>query len=73
MSMKKNEFLADWMTNNEIDVNLALEAWSEYRGETGSGFKADFFAELEKGAMDIEAMDLFLADKSANVRKNRAN
>ena len=73
MTLKKNEFLADWMENNSIDIPAALEAWAEYRGETGSGFKADFFAELEKGAMTVEAMDIFLSDKSENVIKNRAN
>jgi len=72
MSTKK-EFLNSWMEANGIDVEAALVAWAEARGEIGSGFKADFFAELEKGEMDEKAMDTFLADKSPNVIKNRAN
>lgn len=71
--MKKAEYINDQIASGETDIEVILESWAEYRGETGSGFKADFFAELEKGPMDPEAMDAFLADKSENVRKNRAN
>ena len=81
MSSKKTEvkaltpkiaFINDFMSKNP-DYPAALVAWAETRGEIGTGFKAEFFAELEKGSMSAEGLDLFLLDRSANVRKNKAN
>lgn len=81
MSSKKTEvkaltpkiaFINDFMSKNP-DYPAALVAWAETRGEIGTGFKAEFFAELEKGSMSAEALDVFLSGRSDNVRKNRAN
>jgi hypothetical protein len=68
----KIAFINDFMSSNP-DYKAALAAWAEKRGDIGTGFKAEFFAELEKGPMDPAALEYFLGDRSPNVRKNKAN
>jgi hypothetical protein len=81
MSKKINEvskvtpkiaFINDFMASNP-DYTAALAAWAENRGEVGTGFKAEFYAELEKGPMTAAELDGFLVDRSPNVVKNKAN
>ena len=70
--MTKNEAMTA-LINAGYDFNGANKYWIENRPERGTGFKARFYAELEKGAMSVEAFDAFLNPESDNVRKNRAN
>jgi hypothetical protein len=62
--MTKNEAMTA-LINAGYDFNGANKYWIENRPERGTGFKARFYAELEKGAMSVPESD--------NVRKNRAN
>ena len=63
----------DFLAEKGMGYAEATKFWAANKPEAGTGFKAGFYAELEKGFMDADAFDLFLADKSPNVRKNRAN
>ena len=69
----KTAFINNYFATGGNDIGEALKSWAESRGDTGAGFKAEFFAELERGVMDAAALDTFLADRSDNVKKNKAN
>ena len=68
----KTAFINDFMATDP-NIEAALEAWKEARGELGTGFKSEFYDELAKGPMDAAALTEFLKGRSANVVKNKAN
>lgn len=56
-----------------LDFKAANKYWVENRPERGTGFKARFYSELEKGAMSVEDFKKFLEPESDNVKKNASN
>ena len=71
--LSKNEAITALISEGGMDFAEANKYWIENRPERGTGFKARFYAELEKGIMDAEAFNKFLEPESDNVKKNKAN
>ncbi len=69
--MDKNAAITS-LINSGLDFKAANKYWVENRPEGGSGFKAGFYAELVKGAMDDSTFDLLIAESSPNVQKHKS-
>lgn len=71
-NMDKNAAITA-LINSGLDFKEANKYWVENRPERGTGFKARFYAELEKGEMSVEDFKKFLEPESDNVKKNASN